>query len=1750
MNKTIFKNLKYKSFRSAVLVAGCLILSVTIHAQKVAAVKPGSSTGSYALSGFETINPYSGNLNFSLPLLDIGGRGSASSSIKLNLNQKWSGTFWYWPDDPTGHAWVQDYYNESYALDVNKGYSTGVLLMHRLGGNPNPYCYGATINQSTLTKVTFRAPDGTEYAFRDRATNGQRNVLANCQLNPPSRGTVFDSMDGSSATYIADYAIYDQNYAGGPSTEIAENGYVILPNGTRYRIEAGNVVWMLDKDGNKTTYTYNGNTYIITDALNRQVTIEYGIQDSAPYGLCDRITYKGSGGATRIIRISYKNLSDVLRAGYSIQTRQQLFPDVYGQGACNPNSSEGCGSLITNPQKRSTVWLPDGRSYKFQYNSYAELARVELPTGGVVEYDWVNGFNIGSGIINGVVPLNGYGSFDIYRRVAERRVYDDGTNLTNKLVISGTEPLGNNKGFAIEDLYDSTDQLLSRTKHYYFGINSTVNGPYEFYEPWSNGREYQTDVFGFTGIDLLRRTTSTWDQTPPTWSLAYPDSAPVNNPHVIQATTLLADSNQMSKRTFDYDSKNNLTDTYEYDYGIGAPGLFLRRSHTDYLTTNPVNNLNYTSDNIHILNLPTQSWVSSDTSGNNKISLSKFEYDNYATDSMHAALVDRFNISGHDSNYGTNYTTRGLATKVTSYADAQNQTGAISTYAQYDITGNTVKAIDAKGFAMTLGYADNFGSPDAEARNTLPPSLLSGQQTFAFVTSATNQLGYTGYSQVDYYTGQIVDAEDMNGNVSTTLYNDVLDRPTQTISANNRPAFRKQTSIAYDDLGRKVTVTSDSKTYNDNLIKSESLYDKMGRTTETRQYEDATNYTAAQQQYDSLGRAYKSSNPFRPYQNETPQWTTTSFDSLGRVIQVKTPDNAIVSRSYLGTTTTVTDQALRKRSGTSDALGRLLNVVEDPTGLNYQTNYTYDLLGRLRKTAQTEGTTTQNRYFMYNDLGRLIRAKQVEQNPNSNLPAATDPITENTNWSVSYSYDNSGNITSTTDANNRTITGTYDNLNRLTFRDYSDVSMPDVTFTFDDTNIANSKGQLTAVTSSVSQTKYTAFDELGRIKSSQQITAGQTYTMPNYSYDLSGALVSQTYPSNRVVTTETDNIGRLSRVASQLPNAVQKTMLSNLDYTSFGAVKQAKLGNGKWESAQFDNQRLQIKQIGLGGSAGDTSLLKIEYGYGTATANNGSLMQQKITIPGAANQIIQNYTYDNLNRLSTATETVNSAQQWKQTFSYDRFGNRRFDAANTTTLGSCSQAICNPNINLAKNQLSTSDGYSFDAEGNLTGNPESQLFTYDAENRIKQVQNTATQATANYQYDGQGKRVKKIIGNQETYFVYDAFGKLVAEYTTNQTITQNGTQYLTADALGSPRVVTSAIGGVASRHDYLPFGEEVMAGVGGRTVAQGYGQTDNARQKFTGYERDDESGLDFAQHRYFSSKHGRFTSVDPLTPSVNIRNPQTFNRYSYGLNSPYKFTDSLGLQSQCQGPGGGQGSTLQSCDGADNIGGDDDDCKKNGTGCPPFTVVVGGVGIPGSVGTVIIKIVEEVVKDYGVLTAEFLYEAPLASRPLIPLLLPYVAVPAIILGSATTVNPTNCPSNVCPAGTGPPLPGTEHETDIQTEIQPTTTTEEGPPDISDTSTVVRGGLSPPPAPGVPFSGAFGINLYDASKGVPHGNVSYTTAGAIRANGGRVIYAPEEAYPGGPINYRHVNVTLGPTGPPFIGPVPNPVPKKERIPGRP
>ncbi|MEW6362164.1 MAG: RHS repeat-associated core domain-containing protein, partial [Acidobacteriota bacterium] len=380
-------------------------------------------------------------------------------------------------------------------------------------------------------------------------------------------------------------------------------------------------------------------------------------------------------------------------------------------------------------------------------------------------------------------------------------------------------------------------------------------------------------------------------------------------------------------------------------------------------------------------------------------------------------------------------------------------------------------------------------------------------------------------------------------------------------------------------------------------------------------------------------------------------------------------------------------------------------------------------------------------------------------------------------------------------------------------------------------------------------------------------------------------------------------------------------------YAASGAVTSMRLGNGLWESTQF-NSRLQPVQIGLGTSVASQNLLKLNYDYGT-NDNNGNVLSQTITVPAVGQTpgftAVQSYSYDSLNRLKSAVENVTphggtAVQSWKQTFTFDRYGNHRFETANgsTTTLDpNCPEAICNPTISTANNRLS-STGWLYDAAGNTTADPEGRTFIYDGENKQKEVRDQYNTVIGQYYFDGDGQRVKKVVPStgETTIFVYDAASKLIAEYSTIVAASQDAkVAYLTNDHLGSPRINTDANGNVTARHDYLPFGEEINAGTGGRTAAQGYGGQDNIRQKFTSYERDAETDLDFAQARMYNKNHGRFTSVDPFnvifekekaktTYEAQVKldsylsNPQKWNRYSYVLKNPLKFTDPTGLSEQ------------------------------------------------------------------------------------------------------------------------------------------------------------------------------------------------------------------------------------------------------------
>ncbi|MBI4854828.1 MAG: RHS repeat-associated core domain-containing protein, partial [Acidobacteria bacterium] len=269
-------------------------------------------------------------------------------------------------------------------------------------------------------------------------------------------------------------------------------------------------------------------------------------------------------------------------------------------------------------------------------------------------------------------------------------------------------------------------------------------------------------------------------------------------------------------------------------------------------------------------------------------------------------------------------------------------------------------------------------------------------------------------------------------------------------------------------------------------------------------------------------------------------------------------------------------------------------------------------------------------------------------------------------------------------------------------------------------------------------------------------------------------------------------------------------------------------------------------------------------------------------------------------------QTQNVAS-WSQAYTYDRYGNR------TQVEGTNEQEL---NISTSTNRI-TSTGYTYDSAGNLKTDPSNKYYFYDGENRLIKVSSDSAGSSiiAQYFYDASGWRVKKV-ASTTTRFIYNQGGALLAEYEgepipainspTKENIyapsgllavvEANQTYYLTPDHLGSNRVITDSNASVITRRDFYPFGESIDdPSIGGRNNIFGYfSSNDSIRQQFTGYEKDVESDLDFAQARYFASKLGRFMQPDDFRNSPKLINPQSWNLYSYVTNNPTVYVDPTG----------------------------------------------------------------------------------------------------------------------------------------------------------------------------------------------------------------------------------------------------------------
>jgi RHS repeat-associated protein len=1492
-----------RSYVNALLTtAFILILPVLVVGQGSTPARGFQPGGSYALSDIETINTTNGNLILNLTLGRLApGRGGLSGQLNLHYDSKLydSRTQYYedWEHPVFGQPQVVIRNMLTTSDQGGWHYGTGyeLQLIDRMSQYPPEIApqYPAT---ETIRhyKVRVAFPDGSVHEFLPRGFGSPMDE-GYYDIRPDGWRSQFNGSYVADVPYLTNTLTYytfdgtyiklevqhdsDGNWWNNPWTLYFPDGTKVTNLGTRITDRNGNYVeW--------SNVTYNGHpaTQLI-DQLGRKIIIE-----NQGFSGGDVIHVPGVGSADLTYQVHWK----------SIQVFKTYSTDDPGK-----YDENGYPSMLTYQFVVSQIDLPaatGGLQYVFGYNAadtgsspcctpsygWGELSSVTLPTGAQAQYQYQLDGQNGPGF--------GYVWTDVLNNHVTR------------------------KSLTFQQQYDGNSTPVTETWNYDISIGiATFVMPDGGVVTQLGQPTYRTDNADGSISEKIWQANrpqgfpSSYAPDPATGIDAY-DPQRANQYVKTEFISIRDASGTLSKtaiKDYNYDKNGNVTTVREYDWvdyssvprnGGGLPTAIPASAVLKRVTTNSYANSTpdasdsssndadsyWNSTSPALKNVIASSQVSN---GSTTLTRAEFFYDNPST-------TGNLTQQKHwDSTKG-------------GYSNPLTGSNSISTSIQYDQYGNPTVTTDARGVQSRFVYGSVSGFTD----------LYPTQVQTAYQTAVQR----TETREYDFLTGVVTRVTDVDNNVAAATSYDVFGRPTLVKAAEGK-AQEIRTATEYSDVNRRVIVRSDQITLGDGKLVSIQHYDQLGRIRLARQLEDA----ATQSAYDEttgikvqtryivsnpcqpastptclaanssvLGSYQMVSNPYRATSSSgagsetTMGWTRSRNDKGGRTMAVETFSGAsppapwganssntgAVVTAYNANATTVTDQAGKVRRSITDGLARLARVDEpDASGALgsiaspiQATSYAYDALDNLTTVSQG----VQTRTFVYSSLKRLTSAT----NPESGT--------------ISYGYDNNGNLTSKVDARSITTTFVYDLLNRATSRSYSD-GTPTVTYTYDATGVSNSKGRLTSVGSSVSVSNVTAYDVLGRVTAGNQVTDGQTYSM-GYSYNLAGAPTSFTYPSGRVISTEYDPAGRLAGVRDQQSSlyyagAVGSDSTNRIKYAAHGGVSVVKLGNNLWEHTDF-NSRLQSSEIGLGTSSTDSSTLRLTYNYGT-TNNNGNM--QSVSYLGGGLSYTQTFGYDTLNRLTTSAE---SGGAWSQTNKYDRYGNRAID------LGGGNQSLYFNNAN----QI-TNSGYAYDPAGNLT-NDGTQTFAYDAENKIKTVNGVSDV----YRYDGDGNRIRKNFTSGEKVRMVYSGGQLIAEYDLNNgslkkeyiygakglvaTIEPGtGTRYTTSDHLGSPRVVTNASAGVVSRHDYMPFGEELGSGVGARTTGMGFIVNDGLRQKFTTYERDIETTLDFAKARYYSSFQGRFTSIDPLMASANTGDPQTLNRYTYVINRPLSLIDPTGM---------------------------------------------------------------------------------------------------------------------------------------------------------------------------------------------------------------------------------------------------------------
>lgn len=821
---------------------------------------------------------------------------------------------------------------------------------------------------------------------------------------------------------------------------------------------------------------------------------------------------------------------------------------------------------------------------------------------------------------------------------------------------------------------------------------------------------------------------------------------------------------------------------------------------------------------------------------------------------------------------------------------------------EYDLLDRVLKTVDALNYETIYSY-DNNGNLvgqinpravlDVSLKNSLGHSISYEYDELNRLIKETNT---NDKETIYYYDGnsslvKLIDRQNNDGTNNSHELEYVYDNRNRKIQ--EKDAYGKIVSFTYDDANNLLSRTDEM-----NRTSQYNYGDFNRLISEADPAGNVTSYN-----YDKNGNKTSVTYPEN-------QQTTYLYDNANRLIQVKDDLNNTRVYSY-------------------DAVG---NRIAETDKRNYTTTFDYDKLGRLLTEVNPQGVTTT--YSYDNNSNRLIEdvAGKIKSYAYDDLNRLTQIAFENGGMET-YTYDEESNLIGQLDEQGNEIVNEFDNLNRLTKKQF--VSELDVKYTdsYEIYSYDNWDNILTTKRSKeysgsfwcpgdmciheaveredVEYEKEFVYDLKNRLVSETnildyQIAGGEICPYPDKcsvpkgpytiarTYNLAGDLSTLTDAAGKLITYEYDNRGLLLNAKDG------DITLASYIYTPQGKPEVLTYNNGVTTDYTYDDlHRLTKLEID---NSEDENLFTHEYSY-DAESNRTQLIENGLRTV--------NYTYDNLEQL-TGVNYSDLSETNDINFSYDAWGNR---VNLTTPLGTTEYTYAtdsNELLSYTENGRLTV-GMTYDNNGSLTQETYSRLgkdikninYSWDTQNRLDQIdynylgRPTYLPSLSNnimqFTYDDYGNRIKKTVNSESSYYINDGLRVLneldslgnvnksiVAGLGQVAEIDENGIiQYIHTDVLGSTVLITDEQGEVVAEYEYDVFGSVI----GKSGLAE-------SNYLFTNQEYDPESELYYYNARYYNTATGRFISRDPVLGKVG--DSLTRNGYIYVKNNPLKYTDPTG----------------------------------------------------------------------------------------------------------------------------------------------------------------------------------------------------------------------------------------------------------------